>query len=162
MENAALNGAGTDPANTGGGTSPVPGGAVDPASTDGATQVAGAGSDTMPAAGTDSSAASQFAASVDVSAIAAQQSSYLDQIPAPSIGRIIIVTFPGDGYDGQTEAPGIVTKVVDGKVAGVHVFGPNGGADIFVNSPRHIVVRDSLAETDPERNLPAWFWPPRV
>lgn len=146
MENAALSGAGTDPANTGAGT----------------TQVAGAGSDTMPAGGTDSPARSQPAASVDVSAIAAQQSSTLDTVPAPSIGRIIIVTFPGDGYDGQTEAPGVVTKVVDGKVAGVHVFGPNGGADIFVNSPRHIADRDALAETDPERNLPAWFWPPRV
>ena len=162
MENTALNGAGTDPANAGGGTSPTPGGAVDPASTDGATQVAGAGSDTMPAAGTDSPAASQPAASVDVSAIAAQQSSSPVAAVVPSIGRIVIVTFPGDGYDGQTEAPGIVTKVVDGKVAGVHVFGPNGGADIFVNSPRNIADRDALAETDPERNLPAWLWPPRV
>ena len=78
----------------------------------------------------------------------------------PTLGRIVHVNFPA-GVDGATEAAGIVTAVHGDGSINVYVFPPNGGAPFSLTGARSVAERDALPSDSADRNLPAWYWPPR-
>lgn len=86
-----------------------------------------------------------------------------DPAPAPvlpTLGRIVHVNFPG-GFDGATEAAGIVASVHGDGSLNVFVFPPNGGAAFSLAGVRSGDERNALPSDSADRNLPAWYWPPR-
>lgn len=77
----------------------------------------------------------------------------------PTLGRFVHVNFP-DGFDGATEAAGIVASVHGDGSLNVFVFPPNGGAAFSLAGTRSVDERNALPSDSADRNLPAWYWPP--
>lgn len=78
----------------------------------------------------------------------------------PTLGRIVHVNFPG-GYDGATDAAGIVASVAGDGSLNIFVIPPNGGAAMSLTGVGSLDARNALPSESPDRNLPAWYWPPR-
>lgn len=74
----------------------------------------------------------------------------------PTLGRIILVTTPGQTFAGQEEHAAIVVKVIDEKRINATLF-TGGGSQLF---REHVPLVDTVTAEFAAKE-PTWRWPPR-
>jgi hypothetical protein len=81
-------------------------------------------------------------------------------MPAPSLGRIVLVPIQPEMNNGATVAPAIITRVWSDTTVNLRVLA-DGESLLWRTSSTYVEDLDTLDAGDPTR-INRWTWPPRV